>query len=123
MKSYPFLTLFITLLFFSVASCDKITQPDENHSPTAEFTITPETGDTSTLFTFDASASSDPDQGSDSLLYSWDFTGYHDWTEYSLESHTQHKFSEAGTYEVGLQVKDKQGWTDTKRKTLSVTNK
>ena len=119
----------IHLLFFifipiviTFYSCQKVPGADENHSPTADFTVTPETGDTSTVFTFDASASTDPEQGSDSLLYSWDFTGYHDWTEYTLEPEMLYKFNEAGTYEVGLQVKDREGWTDVKRRTLTVTN-
>jgi PKD repeat protein len=110
----------VVSLFF--ASCEKTGDSnDDNNPPVAEFTITPQTGDTSVTFLFDASASYDPEQGADSLLYSWDFTGYHNWTQFSSNRVASHKYSEAGTYEVTLQVKDNKGWTDSKSHTLTVT--
>ncbi len=113
--------LIAVALFFIFASCEKPESKKDNEPPVAEFTVTPQTGDTSVTFLFDASASSDPEQGTDSLLYSWDFTGYHDWTECSTDRIANHKYTEAGTYDVTLQVKDKEGWTDTKSHTLTVT--
>ncbi len=116
---YYSILLFNVLLF---CACSKNYVSKENRPPIAEFSISPGTGDTTVMFIFDASLSNDPDQGKDSLLYSWDFEGNYNWTEVSLSTITQYKYAIAGTFEVGLQVKDKHGWTDEKRKTLVVTN-
>ncbi len=121
MKPVTIISLSFLLVFFTLTSCQKPSDNNDNSSPHAEFTFTPITGDTSVTFLFDASESSDPEQGTDSLLYSWDYTGYHNWTDFSTERISNHKYTEAGTYEVGLQVKDKNGWTDFKSHTLKVT--
>jgi PKD repeat protein len=121
MKTSFYFVVLIAAGYVFFVSCEKPESKKDNEPPVAEFTITPQSGDTSVTFLFDASASSDPEQGTDSLLYSWDFTGYHDWTEFSVDRIANHKYSEAGTYEVKLQVKDKEGWTDTKTHSLTVT--
>ena len=122
MKPNALISFLILLALLFSLSCKKSTNPADNQSPHAAFSFTPQTGDTTVLFLFDASSSSDPEQGTDSLLYSWDFTGDHQWSDYGAESIIHHQFHHAGTYQVSVEVKDKQGWTDTETHTLTVTN-
>ena len=112
----------VSLVFILLFSCEKPQNTPDNLPPEADFFITPNGGDTSVLFLFDARQSSDPEQKTDSLLYRWDFTGYHQWSAYSYEPISNYKYEKSGTYEVMLEVKDKQGWTDRKTHTLTVTN-
>lgn len=91
--------------------------------PEAQFTIDPASGNTETIFYFDASATTDPDDSSEDLLFSWDWEGddYFD-TQYSNKNTGDHIYSEAGDYQVTLVVKDIRGATDTLRIPLTVAS-
>jgi len=80
--------------------------------PTARFTAAPTEGDLSTLFTFDASASTDLEDGGAGLQVRWDFDGDGSWdTVLNTARQATHRFLAAGTYSVRLEVGDSGGLT------------
>ena len=52
---------------------------EENFAPTASFTVSPSSGNTETVFVFDASNSADPEDPADNLLIRWDFNDDSNW--------------------------------------------
>jgi len=72
-----------------------------NSTPVAAFTATPTTGSAPLAVAFDASASSDPDQG-DVLTYSWDFGDGNSGTGVT----TNHSYVNDGQYTATLTVSD-----------------
>jgi uncharacterized protein (TIGR02145 family) len=97
-------------------ACEK-----ENTSPKAGFTVNPATGNDETLFTFDASSSSDLEDPVDELMFRWDWEGDDVFdTQYASRKTADHIFQEPGEYLVTLVVKDSRGLTDTLQKNLMV---
>ncbi|TET90281.1 MAG: hypothetical protein E3J35_07215 [Methanomassiliicoccales archaeon] len=95
--------------------------PPGNDPPTASFTVTPETGDVNTLFTLDASSSSDMDEPSDALEVRWDWEDDGVWdTDWSKTKTTQHRYENPGIYTIYLEVKDSGGLKDEATKQLRV---
>ena len=85
-----------------------------NTDPVASFGVTPASGDTNTLFAFDASQCTDREDLSSQLLVRWGWGSDHGWdTPWSDVKSATHVFSSPGTYDVRLQVMDTQGWTST----------
>ncbi len=85
---------------------------ETSSAPKASFTVTPESGRTSDVFTFDASGSSDREDDVSLLKVRWDYEGDGEWdTEFSTVKAGYSPFPEAGTYFPKLQVKDTQGLT------------
>ena len=80
-----------------------------NTLPSAQFSYTPEQGNTSNVYQFDASASSDQEDGSN-LAYRWDFDsdGKFD-SEFSFEATQSHRYWLPGSYEVTLEARDTVG--------------
>jgi hypothetical protein len=77
-----------------------------NTPPVASFTVTPIFGDTSTLFAFDAAASTDAEDGSPSH-FRWDWTGDGIFdTPWQSSPTGEHKYASDGTYAVQLEVRD-----------------
>ena len=108
----------IGILSFIAVSCDK-----ENLPPVAAFTIEPATGNTETIFMFDASGTSDPDDDTEDLLVIWDWEGDdHFDTQYATRKKADHKYAKPGTYLVTLVAKDVRGNTDTLRLELTVAS-
>ena len=85
-----------------------------NQLPTAAFSVSPTSGPPGTQFTFNATASTDPDGSI--VSYAWQFG---DGTTGSGVA-TQHTYASAGTYTVQLTVTDNQGASDSETKTVSV---
>lgn len=95
-----------------------------NTPPTASFYITPESGPTSTVFTFDASYSSDVETPIDRILFRWDWTNDGIWdTDYSSNPTMSYKYSNVGEYTVKLEVMDERGAKDTSSSIAIVTLK
>ncbi|MFH1174621.1 MAG: PKD domain-containing protein [archaeon] len=86
-----------------------------NRPPHADFTISPEHPATGSI-TFDATASSDPDN--DLLLYYWDFTGDGNWDDTGRIVHRT--YTEPGTYTARLLVFDGSA-SDGETKTFTVS--
>lgn len=101
---------------------------EKNFAPEATFSITSTSGlsdksigTTSTLFTFNASSSKDEEDTSSDLQVRWDFDGDGDYdTTFDTEKRIQHRYLDAGTYTVMMQVLDSSGLTDTTQKTVTV---
>jgi len=96
----------------------------ENDPPEAFFTVSPDSGDIATLFTFDATGSSDPQDALEKLRFSWDWEGDGVWDRVRVsEPVGTHIYLEPGEYEPRLQVKDPLGAiTSTTGDTIRVTN-
>ncbi len=108
MKNTSIAVLTFVLLLAVLAGCEKeeITSP-ANSNPSARFTITPTEGNTDTVFTFDASESSDDESSFDELRFRWRWTVGDEWdTEFSSVPTLQHRFPESGRYAITLEVKD-----------------
>lgn len=108
------------MILLSWYSCSDATELNPNQSPVAVFSFTPENADTSTVFTFDASGSSDLEDPISVLLFRWDFEGKYNWTDPVNNSEANYKFSKPGTYNVGLKVIDTKGWSGEIRKSIIV---
>ena len=94
-----------------------------DYKPLAFFTISPPIGDTSTMFSFDATGSTDRETASEQLEVRWDWENDGSWdTDYSPEKVASHQYSNAGTFLIRLEVKDDGGLTSRVTKQLFVTS-
>ncbi|MBN3035569.1 MAG: hypothetical protein JW861_08275, partial [Bacteroidales bacterium] len=92
-----------------------------NNPPVADFTVTPLTGDTATLFAFDASLSSDPEDPPPALRVRWDLDGDGTWDfGWDTCKTATWKYNQAGSFLVMLQVIDTDGLIDTDTATVTV---
>ncbi len=117
----------MTAMIFS--GCEKDSGDDDNNNnnnndnkpPVASFTITPHSGDTETVFSFDASESSDEETATANLQVRWDWNndGTYD-TDYSTTKTADHQYTNAGSYTIKLQAKDEGDSTATTSKSLTV---
>ena len=92
-----------------------------NTFPTASFTVTPTVGNSSTVFAFDASSCTDPEDAASNLQVRWDWTsdGTYD-TAWATSKTATHSFSHSGTYTVSMQVMNTIGLVNTTTKTVTV---
>mgnify|MGYP000005727808 CR=1 FL=1 len=92
-----------------------------NTPPVAAFTVTPTEGSTETIFTCDASASSDAEDPPEALEVRWDFEddGVYD-TSFTTAKVITHTYATAGLKTIRLQVRDTKGLTDTVTHTVNV---
>jgi uncharacterized protein (TIGR02145 family) len=93
----------------------------EGSAPHASFSVFPLQGTLQTIFSFDASGSTDNETPADQLEVRWDWNsdGTYD-TEFSTVKEAQHQFTETGLQKVTLQVKDTDGTTDQASKDVQV---
>ena len=95
--------------------------PPPNAPPSVDFTWTPTSGDTTTVFTFNAQVSDDHDQPS-AIQVRWDWNGDGTWdTSWSTTKTATHTFSSAGDYTVVVRAIDSGGLTASKSRVVSVT--
>jgi len=98
-----------------------VTVSSNNTSPVASFTVSPSTGTTTTVFSFDGSGSTDAEDGTPSE-YRWDFEDDGTWDiDWRASNDATHQFASAGTYSVKLEVRDSQGWTNVTFRSVTVT--
>lgn len=91
--------------------------------PTAFFTVSPDTGSYSEIFTFDASGSTDPQDPVSALQVRWDWENDGTWdTQLSTIKSASHQFSLSGIYTVVLEVVDTDGFLNTTSKDIVATN-
>ena len=89
-------------------------------APEAAFTYTRINMEISDTYVFDASASTDAEDGSN-LWYRWDINSDGSWdSSFSTNDTLSCSFSTSGIRYVTLQVKDSAGWTDTLTQSLYV---
>ena len=78
--------------------------------PVASFTVTPSSGNESTTFEFNASASSDAETGNAHLVVRWDWDNDSKWdTDWMVDKVTSHKYGRPGTFTAKLEVCDGDG--------------
>jgi hypothetical protein len=110
----------ISLLLLS--SCAK-NKNSENAMPTAIIAVDTTRGDTSTLFHFDASGSSDKEDPTSALMVAWNFgensAGY---SPFSTTKTATHTFAQKNSYTVKLIVKDTQGLSDTTTQIIEIVD-
>jgi len=95
---------------------------EDNTAPTANFEINPETGNTQTVFSFDASYCSDEEDETSVLQVRWDWENDGTWdTGFSTTKTATHKYTTDENYTVKLEVKDSEDLTDQSTKSLNVT--
>ncbi|MCF8344105.1 MAG: hypothetical protein K9H13_05645, partial [Bacteroidales bacterium] len=93
-----------------------------NTAPTASFTVSPTNGTTGTIFTFDASGSTDNEDPVSQLEVRWDFDGDGSWdTGWDYDKTENHQYSAEGTYTAKMEVKDTEGLTDQTTQTVTVS--
>lgn len=119
LKNYSLILVFIfgATLFF--ANCEK-----PNTAPVAEFTFTPSSGAMDTVFTFDASASTDhEDTNCSELEVRWDWEADGNWdTGFSTVKTATHRFKEFIDNKVILEVRDSKGLAGTVKKSISIAD-
>lgn len=107
-----------TLTIFAVEGTftfDQAFTVDENRVPRAAFTVNPPAGFRSTLFSFNASNSQDPD--GNISQYRWNFGDGKSATGKSIT----HKFDAAGAFDVQLTVTDDRGATSAAARFVDVS--
>jgi uncharacterized protein (TIGR02145 family) len=71
----------------------------------------------------DGTATSDPDDKTETVLVSWDWEGDGTFdTQYATKKKVDHKYSKSGTYSVTMVAKDPRGLTDTVKVPLIVSS-
>ena len=81
-------------------------------TPVPVISIVPESGNTDTIFSFDASGSYDYEDPFEDLLFRWDFDGDGSWdTDFTDEVIFFHKYTHPSNYQVKLEVIDSDGMT------------
>ena len=92
-----------------------------NEPPTANFIVVPAYGNTTIIFTFNASSSSDPQDPATSLQVRWDWENDGTWdTGRSTDKVAYHQYLSQGIYTVKLEVNDTGGLNDTTTEQLIV---
>src|SRR3989441_6036015 len=95
--------------------------PPPNAPPTADFTWTPTSGDTTTVFTFSAQVTDDHDPPG-SIQVRWDWNGDGTWdTSWSTTKTATQTFGSAGAYTVVVQAQDSGGLTGTMSHAVTVS--
>jgi|FLOH01.1.fsa_nt_gi PKD repeat protein len=101
-------------------SCNDSSDVNLNYNLNAVFSYSHENADTSTVFTFDDSVSSDEEDASNILLFIWDFEGKQQWTDPFNDHLANYKYSAPGTYLVCLKVIDTEGWLGVSNQSIIV---
>jgi hypothetical protein len=81
-------------------------------APLASFSVTPQEAPYDTLFSVDASGSSDPNHALDALEVRWDWESDGTWdTTWSTGKTATHRYAAPGFYSLALEVRDPDGNT------------
>lgn len=93
-----------------------------NTSPIAAFTVSPGTGDTLTVFLFNASTSTDVETPLSELEFRWDWDGDGTWdTDWLSNPLITHQFTSPDSYTICLEVRDVGGLTGATEQTVEVS--
>jgi len=96
-------------------------ETNEDNAPCAVFDVTPSSGNGTTLFTFNASLSSDCEDSSTQLEVRWDWEGDGTWdTSWSSGKWVQHQYSSSGICNATLEVRNTRNITDQTTRTVAV---
>lgn len=93
-----------------------------NELPNAVFTVSPASGDSTTIFQVDASASSDREDPIEVLQVRWDWEDDGSWdTNFSITKTASHNYNMVGSKTIRLEVLDTYGNSDTTSRQVTVT--
>lgn len=113
--------LYFVFLAIYLLSCTDPTSSN-NTPPTASFTASADSGDTATIFQFDASSSHDNEDSMSLLEVRWDWENDGTWdTDYSTTKVANYQFLSVGAKSIKLEVKDTGGLIDTVTKHITVS--
>jgi len=91
--------------------------------PEASITSSPSKGSLSTVFTFDASQSVDSRGFGSTLEYRWNFNaGEESWTDWDDDATVTHQYTDDGTKQIEVEVRDADGYTDKAWSQVDVDN-
>ncbi len=97
----------------AIGDTSQIVHVLNSNAPVASFTIDPQTGNTATVFTFDASGSYDEEDPVEVLQVRWNWNNNTEWdTPWSTDKVMEHQYSGSGTKTIKLIVKDSDGYTN-----------
>lgn len=112
------------MMILLIGACNNDNNDDDddiNTPPTASFTVNPNSGNIQTVFSVDASNSTDNEQLASELEVRWDWTADGSWdTDYSTSKTATHQYPAAGDFTIRLEVKDKEGATGTSSQNVNV---
>lgn len=125
-KKIDFKPLYFAVLMVIAVTfirCGKDETNTMNHLPVATFTVTPERGEITTEFIFDASSVYDEEDATGVLQVRWDWDndGIFD-TGFSTEKTVSHRYSSPGLYFPAMQVRDTKGLTDSIKRIVVVVS-
>lgn len=119
-KTIEFLISLVVIISLIFTGCEIL---EENYAPTASFTVSPDSGNTETIFVFDASSCADPEDDISNLQIRWDFNGDGVWeTEWITDKIYNIQFQDESSYTAILEVKDTEGLTNQTNRTVYVSN-
>jgi uncharacterized protein (TIGR02145 family) len=102
--------VFLTIMAMIAMIHSSCTDEDLGSDPKAMLDIFPYAGDSTTIFTLDASGSSDKEDLKEHLMVRWDWENDGTWdTEYSYELVILHRFSQRGKISVKVELIDRDG--------------
>ena len=97
--------------------------PSVNTAPFANLTATPAVAGIGSFISFDASASFDKESDNSKLLLRWDFDGDGVWdTSFSVSKVVSLQFTNLGTFNVNVEVRDERGWLATTNRQIRIEN-
>jgi hypothetical protein len=88
--------------------------------PTASFIISPSTGNTETLFQFDANSSTDDIDDISALQIRWQWENGGEWTNWTSEKTASHSYETIGEKEITLEIKDTKELVASTKNSLTV---
>ena len=94
-----------------------------NMPPTASFTVSPSTGYVNTVFSVDASSSSDVEDDLSELEVRWDWESDGDWdTPWTAVKIDTHQYSTEANHTITLEVRDTKGLVDNTTRQITVVH-
>ena len=117
MKIIKYFTVILAIT--SLSFCDKketIIGPPEAH-----FTVSPDKGKTTTIFSFNTAATTNPGLDKPELFFRWDWDGDGNWdTHFSKSIEYQYRYRIPGEYTAVMEVRNVTGLSDTLSTGISV---
>lgn len=90
--------------------------------PTAIIAVDTARGDTSTIFHFDASQSTDKEDPTSALMVAWNFGENATYSPFTSTKTATHTYAHKNSYTVKLVVKDTQGLSDTITQVIQIVD-
>lgn len=114
-------TLLPILLAITILTSCETRQDEINYQPEAKFVVSPDSGNTTTIFHFDASPSLTPSLEDNPVFLRWDWDANGSWDKmYTTGGEYTHRFFKKGTYTIALEAATLLGRKDTTYTTIVI---